>query len=403
MIVNLAVTTFLSGENPSERIAEHPEVSSLDIAIFTHLPEFPEIESLIETAFEQWQVHQQTFFKGGGLSKRRLNVKTSVADPHTPVLPIGKASPKSKYQPPLHRHDPGATWVVASLGGARPLGTVVTPDGYISEMEDRGLTRIDGLVTPLFLLPPGVTAQEFISSQAQLMREFLEQLTPRPSPAPAASRPGATGLSAINPAVDTEGGYRILPIVRDGVGKRSRSIAEYTRSYVPHPLTDWILQGPRSMHFVLDFSLCQTNGAPSQRVTQFMTNAKRSFNDGNMVEFFLLGKIIEYAVTYDQLDVCNLASFELIARRFQLIEQKYRHRIASAAPLRASGEVDIDTSMYLGLRHSSGYGTGSICVMPELAAHIASEQEKESAIMKAHVKAHELKDKLKELAKKNPG
>ena len=48
-------------------------------------------------------------------------------------------------------------------------------------------------------------------------------------------------------------------------------------------------------------------------------------------------------------------------------------------------------------------GRGSVMVMPDLAEYISEELAKEAAINKNRVKAHELRGKIKALAKAKPG
>ena len=92
---------------------------------------------------------------------------------------------------------------------------------------------------------------------------------------------------------------------------------------------------------------------------------------------------------------CDFPSFELLARRFQLIEEKYRHRLPQVDAKGADPEAD--SGLYLGLGPSSSFGKSAVCVCPELASYIGDELTKESSIMKGRVKAVELRKQLRDL------
>ena len=81
---------------------------------------------------------------------------------------------------------------------------------------------------------------------------------------------------------------------------------------------------------------------------------------------------------------------ELLSRRFQLIEEKYRHRMPSVEPRNAI-DPDADSGLFLGLGPGSSFGRQSICVMPELSTFIGEGLLKEAQITKGRVKAHELR------------
>jgi hypothetical protein len=87
-----------------------------------------------------------------------------------------------------------------------------------------------------------------------------------------------------------------------------------------------------------------------------------------------------------------------MARRFQLVEEKYRHRMPATEP-RNVLDPDADSGLFLGLGPGSSFGRQSICVMPELSTFIGEELMKEAQITKGRVKAHELRETVKKLSK----
>ena len=134
------------------------------------------------------------------------------------------------------------------------------------------------------------------------------------------------------------------------------------------------------------------------RVAMFMSLAKLSVGDGHMMEYGLIARVLEMALTFDQLHGANIAALELLARRFQLIEEKYRHRLPQLDP-KNTLDPDADVGLFLGLGAASSFGKQSVCVMPELSEYIGEELAKEAAITKGKVKAHELREQVKKLGR----
>ena len=83
-----------------------------------------------------------------------------------------------------------------------------------------------------------------------------------------------------------------------------------------------------------------------------------------------LAQILDTAICYDALNVSNLASFELLVRRRQLIAAAHSH--SASAPSYDGADY------YLGNRYRQG---GSILV-PALTDHVSKKLQADSAIMK---------------------
>ena len=95
--------------------------------------------------------------------------------------------------------------------------------------------------------------------------------------------------------------------------------------------------------------------------------------------------------------ISNLACFELISRRMQLIEEKYKMRL----PQMDKNVLDpgSDAGIFLGLGTYSMAGRNAVCVMmPALAEYIGEELNREASISKGKVKAHQLRLELKKLS-----
>eukprot|EP00438_Fugacium_kawagutii_P012898 Skav204572 [mRNA] locus=scaffold2218:209660:210874:- [translate_table: standard] len=92
-----------------------------------------------------------------------------------------------------------------------------------------------------------------------------------------------------------------------------------------------------------------------------------------------LSQILDVAINFDSLQVCNLASFELLVRRKQLIADA--HQFNPASPSYEGSEH------YMGSRYKSG---GAI-VCSSLTEHVARQLQAESQILKERRKLAEAK------------
>lgn len=92
-----------------------------------------------------------------------------------------------------------------------------------------------------------------------------------------------------------------------------------------------------------------------------------------------LSRILDTAIQFDSLQVCNLASFELLVRRKQLIADA--HSLNPASP-----SYD-GANYYLGTKFKPG---GAI-VVPSLTEHVSKKLQADSAILKERRKLEEAK------------
>ena len=106
-------------------------------------------------------------------------------------------------------------------------------------------------------------------------------------------------------------------------------------------------------------------------------------------------RILETALTFDQLQAGELASIELIARSAQLIELRHRERIIGSV----GAGPDDDAFLYLG----TGKTRGLLAVCPDLESWVASELAKETATLKERRKAREERKELPKAPKDPKG
>ena len=105
-------------------------------------------------------------------------------------------------------------------------------------------------------------------------------------------------------------------------------------------------------------------------------------NDSGAQEHEMAMRVLEYAVCYDQLQAAELAAIELIARRAQLIELKYRDKVIGGG---MGGTVDEDSFLYMG----TGRTRGLLMISPALEEYVAGELSKETSAAKERRKLRE--------------
>ena len=114
---------------------------------------------------------------------------------------------------------------------------------------------------------------------------------------------------------------------------------------------------------------------PRTRTEKWMREAHVPDTDRVKHEHGCLMEMLEWALTYDQLDVSSLASFELLSRRVQLLEEAY-----TANP---------KAPRFEGSDHFQGLGKRTAAVAPQLTAHVAQQLQGEAQIQKERRKARE--------------
>ena len=111
--------------------------------------------------------------------------------------------------------------------------------------------------------------------------------------------------------------------------------------------------------------------------TMWVTQSGVPSGDRSIYEDDCLARVMDMAIKFDGLNVANLASFELIARRRQLIAEAHAH--SPAAP------------SYEGADHfmQTGFRPGSAIVVPSLTKYVSEKLHQEGQIMKERRKMRE--------------
>ena len=170
---------------------------------------------------------------------------------------------------------------------------------------------------------------------------------------------------------------RVLPVVRrEHTGERFRAFGQSLHLFTEEDYDDWPIEGPRTTKW-LCLQIVKSAPAPVARHHRWLRDADIPGTDRARFEHHILSEILERAVEYDGLQVSNLASFEMLSRRLQHIEQA--HVENSQAP------------DYSGAEHFLGSSEkkGGALIAPGLSLHVATRFRDEASIAKEQRKARE--------------
>ena len=188
---------------------------------------------------------------------------------------------------------------------------------------------------------------------------------------------GGTVAAATGPVDDA----RTLPILIGDDGVRFREFPEGVRLLQESAWGDWPVRGPRTVRWVFAF-MCDRAETPTAHHTRWRTMCRLQPQDAGVSLHECARRCLELLVTYDQVDVTNIAGAEILSRQVQLVEEKWKDRVAGSLP---SGDIEHDSHFYLGTSMSRG----DLCACPLLQSWIAEQLSAESAILKERRKARE--------------
>jgi len=177
---------------------------------------------------------------------------------------------------------------------------------------------------------------------------------------------------------------RVMPLKRDALGKRHLDFKESCDKSAPFKPEDFPLLGPLSCLWLMKYML-GNGGSPSSFHQRFMSDTRLDYSAGGMAEHMTLCKALEMFSVYDQLDLTKSAGCELIARRIQIIHEKWRHKLPNLNPSGSSAGGDDDSYLLLGTSETRG----NIGVCPELSIWLGSELSKQALADKERRKARE--------------
>ena len=268
--------------------------------------------------------------------------------------------------------DPGASsaapsdassWIYLEDRGTTKAGVAVDPrDSWLFSHDDRGVVRIPG----------GLVAV------------------------------GRTGtwtpaVSTAAPAALTD--LRTLPIVyeADGVTRR-RTFESAVRESSTTAFADWGVEGPRTAVW-LGKGFVSCGMLPIIRHHWWTTTMGLDVGDPGVDDHEFLSELLEAFLVYDQGNLGESMTMELIARRYQLWEEYYTEELKTSTIGPGFEDYVDERRLFLGnakLRHAS-------LVCPALKEWVGSKVEQDAKVLKERRKAREEKQLARAALSASPG
>jgi hypothetical protein len=171
---------------------------------------------------------------------------------------------------------------------------------------------------------------------------------------------------------------RTLGISRDGDGARFKEFHSAVQECKAVDFQDWPINGPRTVKHVIT-QMLNHGGSALGHHQSWRVACKLQPTDGPSMEHESWSRVLDAMMSYDQLDVTNLASAELVVRAIQRIEEKHKHKISSSED---AGEG----SLFMG---AAGGSRSGLVISPKLTEWIGTEMQKEAMVAKERRKARE--------------
>ncbi|CAK0789015.1 unnamed protein product [Prorocentrum cordatum] len=197
---------------------------------------------------------------------------------------------------------------------------------------------------------------------------------------------GLEGTLPSGHAAGIEDDARILPARQDAQQRYRRSFASALQDMKPADFgKSWEIEGPRSTYYTAE-PIYEGNHSPVQRHYWWRSVMGLSATDVGVDEHLLLSQLLEVGMTIDQMQVCNLATLELLSRRYQMWESAYKDLLREVDTGGSGGDDWLsERSLFLGVKNLRS----SAIVMPELEDYVAKELAARAAVLKERRKARE--------------
>ena len=141
---------------------------------------------------------------------------------------------------------------------------------------------------------------------------------------------------------------------RTAAGNRVRTCASVNEDLREEKFDGWPVVGPRCLSWCADF-LMREGRTLQLHYERFWTLAKVELTSWGIAEHAELCYMLEAMALYDQADVSNLASAEMMFRRLQVIEYSYLEKVrpneSQVAGGRLSAEEQGTTLPWFCVRH----------------------------------------------------
>ena len=257
---------------------------------------------------------------------------------------------------------PAGIWVMAETAGSLKIGDSISPSADLVKIGDTGLDVIAGKVRQIRWLTGGPAEKDaFIEERGAFLRSEVD--------ADGAIDDAAT---AQGPAEDV----RTMSVKFGRDGSRRRTFRESLEEMEEVPFEDWPVDGPRTCQWVTR-KISRLAEGPRAQHALWLQGSKIPDGDRAIHEDSVLAHILETAVTYDALNVNNLACMELVVRRRQLLAEA--HVANPAAPSYEGGDYF----------HGAGRTASGAVIAPSLTSHVSDRLRGDAAIQKERRKIAE--------------
>eukprot|EP00929_Paragymnodinium_shiwhaense_P119554 TRINITY_DN91459_c0_g1_i1.p1 TRINITY_DN91459_c0_g1~~TRINITY_DN91459_c0_g1_i1.p1 ORF type:complete len:397 (-),score=75.48 TRINITY_DN91459_c0_g1_i1:289-1479(-) len=248
-------------------------------------------------------------------------------------------------------------FVMAEAHPRYSLGSVVPGSWTHTMVGGRVLADVDnnGVFYLLQWVPEDKSAGDYRSARLEDFKLLLEQ-----------------------EKVSTHEDVRTLAVqYREASGERHLPFDVAVSMMKEEAFDDFPVDGPRTTRWLCE-NIVKMAPGPVARHHRWLRDAEIPSGDRARHEHGVLSKVLETAVSYDGLNVCNLGSFEILCRRMQLLEEAH-HDNPNAPNYDAADH-------FMGTRERKG---GAL-LAPSLSQHVASRLRDEVAVLKEKRKANEL-------------
>ena len=170
----------------------------------------------------------------------------------------------------------------------------------------------------------------------------------------------------------------MLSVLYDSTGERFRDFGAAVQYLEGIDWPDSPVRGPGTVLWVARF-MKMHGGSPTGWHQRWVSITKLQQTDSGVALHEHFCKTFEIMVSFDQLAVGALASAEYCVRQIQMVEERWRDRVAGSADDLAS-----EATLF-----SGSITRGTICVCPALQLWVAEELKRESSVAKERRKARE--------------
>jgi hypothetical protein len=173
----------------------------------------------------------------------------------------------------------------------------------------------------------------------------------------------------------SDGDARTQTVLRNSAGHRFKCLKAVAEQQSQVAFDDFPIDGPRTMSWLLR-EMAKSNMEPMQRHLAWKQSWKLDGEDKRVVQHALLSELLELFGSYDQVELCNTAGGECIARNIMTLEYELKKKATND---------DNQKEWFLGRSRN----VGMHLIAPELLEHIQKKAAAEAAINKELRRAEE--------------